>query len=183
MAYFRVRPAHLSPPLMPPSLSSPGLRRSRLGHLCPRGRGAGAAHVGNLVHCWPGRLVPGLVAATGVCTVVSLFRVDECCIEHDCLSTHFLFKLLSLCCSLWILHTHSPASLQGHTPFLFALLFGIAVLVIACPCALGLATPTAVMVGTGVAGTSSAGCAVAWLASAGMFLLVTCCCCCYGSIW
>ncbi|KAI6702128.1 hypothetical protein NL676_011264 [Syzygium grande] len=76
----------------------------------------------------------------------------------DRISKYFVPSVIFFSVSTWAAwllagkyHGYPPSWLPASmNSFELALQFGIAVMVIACPCALGLATPTAVMVGTGL---------------------------------
>ncbi|GAA5860546.1 hypothetical protein JCM3774_006203 [Rhodotorula dairenensis] len=77
----------------------------------------------------------------------------------DTVAGYFVPVVVSLGLSTfitWMIISHSSHSLphvfheEGATKFMVCLRLCISVIVVACPCALGLSTPTAVMVGTGV---------------------------------
>lgn len=77
----------------------------------------------------------------------------------DVISRYFVWAILALSILVFLVWAllyvtnNFPQNIlpPGFTPLMLAAYFAIDVLVISCPCALGLATPTAVMVGTGVA--------------------------------
>jgi Cu+-exporting ATPase len=80
-------------------------------------------------------------------------------IQHLADKISGLFVPVVLACSFLSFAVWLIAGLSGALPgkwteehgvLMFSVMFGIATLVIACPCALGLAAPTAIMVGTGV---------------------------------
>lgn len=68
----------------------------------------------------------------------------------DLISSYFVPVVIMLAIATFVVWY-----VVGPTPaFLFAMLNMVAVLIIACPCAMGLATPTAIMVGTGKGATN-----------------------------
>ncbi len=67
----------------------------------------------------------------------------------DTISSYFVPIVVMLAVLTFVLWYDFSSTGSGQAPLLLAILNTVAVLIIACPCAMGLATPTAIMVGTG----------------------------------
>lgn len=66
----------------------------------------------------------------------------------------FAMAVLVVWTVLGVMDAYPESWRSGESPFVFAFSYFVATVVVACPCALGLAAPTAVMVGTGVGATN-----------------------------
>ena len=81
----------------------------------------------------------------------------------DRVARYFVPAVLLISIGTWLVWTvkahlglshEAVVAAHAHSAYLLAVYFGCGTLVVACPCALGLATPTAVMVGCGVSAQS-----------------------------
>lgn len=80
----------------------------------------------------------------------------------DKISGYFVYGIIFISLfvfTLWMILSYSGAYPANWRPqnmngFVFSLILSVSTVVVACPCALGLATPTAIMVGTGVAASN-----------------------------
>jgi Cu+-exporting ATPase len=69
----------------------------------------------------------------------------------DMISSYFVPIVIMLSILTFVVwYDFGPLTSSGQAGLLLAILNSVAVLIIACPCAMGLATPTAIMVGTGL---------------------------------
>ncbi len=93
-----------------------------------------------------------------VARAVEQFQAEKMPIQRlvDKVTSIFVPTIIAIAVAtffLWLLVpalAHLPWVQEGSSALTLAIYAGVAVLVIACPCALGLATPTAIMVGGGV---------------------------------
>lgn len=87
-----------------------------------------------------------------IITMVEDAQMDKAPIQRfaDRVSNVFVPIVIGLSLVTFICWYFVFQDIAGQQPFVWALKMAIAVLVIACPCAMGLATPTAIMVGSGV---------------------------------
>jgi len=135
------------------------------GEAMPVLKGPGDAVIGGTVNVGNGALVVRATAVGSTTMLASIIKLVEDAQTNkapiqayaDAISAKFVPGVLVVALAATVFWGALAAS--GAIPRawyrddgvgLFALLFGICVLVIACPCALGLATPTAVMAGTSV---------------------------------
>ncbi len=87
-----------------------------------------------------------------IITMVEDAQMDKAPIQRfaDRVSNVFVPVVVGLSITTFLCWYFLFYDAAGQQPFVWALKTAVAVLVIACPCAMGLATPTAIMVGSGV---------------------------------